>query len=36
MPTLDWLNRAEALTIADKVPYREIERAHAVVQEWSK
>jgi|SRR5450756_2590579 len=22
MPTLDWLNRAEALTIADKVPYR--------------
>lgn len=21
MPTLDWLNRAEALTIADKVPY---------------
>ncbi|MFZ2302894.1 MAG: site-specific DNA-methyltransferase [Gallionella sp.] len=22
MPTLDWLNRAEALTISDKVPYR--------------
>ena len=22
MPTLDWLNRAEALTAADKVPYR--------------
>lgn len=22
MPTLDWLNRAEALTVADKVPYR--------------
>ena len=22
MPTLDWLNRAEALTLSDKVPYR--------------
>jgi adenine-specific DNA-methyltransferase len=22
MPTLDWLNRAEALTAADKIPYR--------------
>ena len=22
MPTLDWLNRAEALTSSDKVPYR--------------
>ena len=25
MPTLDWLNRAEALTAADKVPYRVLE-----------
>lgn len=22
MPTLDWLNRAQALTAADRVPYR--------------
>lgn len=25
MPTLDWLNRAEALTAADRVPYRVLE-----------
>ena len=25
MPTLDWLNRAEALTVADKIPYRVLE-----------
>lgn len=25
MPTLDWLNRTEALTIADKTPYRVLE-----------
>jgi len=25
MPTLDWLNRAEALTSSDKVPYRVLE-----------
>ena len=25
MPTLDWLNRAEALTSADKIPYRVLE-----------
>ena len=25
MPTLDWLNRAEALSTVDKVPYRVLE-----------
>lgn len=25
MPTLDWLDRADALTAADRVPYRLLE-----------
>ncbi len=26
MPTLDWLNRADAFTLANKVPYRLLEQ----------
>jgi len=40
MPTLDWLNRAEALTLSDKVPYRVLnpvaEYAHPLPQSLSR
>ena len=29
MPTLDWLNRAEAFTTAGRVPYRLLEQVSA-------